>query len=150
MLTRAPPEAGKGKAAALNAAWRHLDTVLSSGRWAGWPRERVVVVVVDADGRLDPHAPEHVAPHFADPRVGGLQVLVRIYNRRRPLTWCQDVEFSVYGLLYQAGTNAVGHRRHGRQRPVQPARGARLRWPTPRSAGPGATGSPRTRISGSA
>ena len=108
VLTRVPPEASKGKAAAVNSAWRHLDTMLSSDRWSGWPRERVIVVVVDADGRLDPHAPGHVAAHFADPRVGGLQVLVRIYNRHRPLTWCQDVEFSIYGLLYQAGRTPWG------------------------------------------
>lgn len=108
VLNRVPPDARKGKAAALNAAWRHLDAVLSSGRWAGWSRERVVIVVIDADGRLDPRAPEHVAGHFADPRVGGLQVLVRIYNRRTPLAWCQDVEFSIYELLYQTGRTAWG------------------------------------------
>lgn len=108
VLTRVPPDAKKGKAAALNAAWRHLDTLLSSGRWAGWPRERVVIAVIDADGRLDSHAPEHVAAHFADPRVGGLQVLVRIYNRQGFLTWCQDVEFSVYGFLFQAGRTSWG------------------------------------------
>ena len=34
VLNRVPPDARKGKAAALNAAWRHLDAVLSSGRWA--------------------------------------------------------------------------------------------------------------------
>jgi 1,2-diacylglycerol 3-beta-glucosyltransferase len=65
-------------------------------------------VVVDADGRLDPGAPGWVAGHFADPRVGGLQVLVRIYNRGGLLTWCQDVEFSVYGFLYQAGRTSWG------------------------------------------
>jgi cellulose synthase/poly-beta-1,6-N-acetylglucosamine synthase-like glycosyltransferase len=108
VLTRVAPDARKGKADALNDAWRRLDTLLASGRWAGWPRDRVVTVVVDADGRLDPRAPEHVAGHFADERVGGLQVLVRIYNRHGPLTWCQDVEFSVYGLLYQAGRTAWG------------------------------------------
>ncbi len=108
VLTRVAPDARAGKAAALNAAWRHLDTVLSAGRWAGWPRERVIVVVVDADGRLDAHAPAHVAAHFADPHVGGLQVLVRIYNRHNPLTWLQDVEFSVYGLLFQAGRASWG------------------------------------------
>jgi cellulose synthase/poly-beta-1,6-N-acetylglucosamine synthase-like glycosyltransferase len=64
--------------------------------------------VVDADGRLDPRAPSYVAPYFEDERVGGVQVLVRIYNRGRPLTWCQDVEFSIYGLLYQAGRTSYG------------------------------------------
>ena len=108
MLTRVPPDAKQGKAAALNAAWHHLETLLSSGRWAGWPREQVVIAVIDADGRLDPHAPEYVAGHFADPRVGGLQVLVRIYNRQSPLTWCQDVEFSIYGFLFQAGRTSWG------------------------------------------
>ena len=103
VLTRVPPEARKGKAAALNAGWRHVDTLLASGRWKSWPREKVIVVVVDADGRLAAEAPAHAAGHFADPRVGGLQVRVRIYNRGRPMTWCQDVEFGVYGLLYQPG-----------------------------------------------
>jgi 1,2-diacylglycerol 3-beta-glucosyltransferase len=108
VLRRVPPDARRGKAAALNDAWRRLDALLSSGRWQGRPRERVIVCVVDADGRLDPRAPQHVAPQFADERVGGLQVLVRIYNRSRPLAWCQDVEFSIYGLLFQAGRTPYG------------------------------------------
>ena len=108
VLRRDPPDAQKGKAAALNDAWRHLEELLSTGRWAGWPREKTVVVVVDADGRLDPNAPEYAVGHFADDRVGGLQVRVRIYNRSRLLTWCQDVEFGIYGLLYQAGRTPWG------------------------------------------
>jgi 1,2-diacylglycerol 3-beta-glucosyltransferase len=108
VLHRVPPEARQGKHAALNAAWRHLDQMLTSGRWSGWPRDRVIVCVVDADGRLDPSSPRFAASHFTDDRVGGLQVLVRIYNRSRALTWCQDVEFSVFGLLYQAGRTPYG------------------------------------------
>jgi len=108
VVTRVPPDARQGKAGALNAGWRHIDDLVASGRWAGWARERIVVVVVDADGRLDPDSPEHVAPFFADERVGGVQVRVRIYNRDHPLTWCQDVEFSIYGLLYQAGRTPWG------------------------------------------
>ena len=107
VLRREPPDARTGKAAALNAAWRSLDQLLANGS-AEWPRDRVIVGVIDADGRLDPEAPRFAASHFADPHVGGLQVLVRIYNRAQPLTWCQDVEFSVYGLLYQAGRTAFG------------------------------------------
>jgi cellulose synthase/poly-beta-1,6-N-acetylglucosamine synthase-like glycosyltransferase len=45
---------------------------------------------------------------MSDPAVGGVQVKVRIYNRDHPLTWCQDVEFSIYGLLYQAGRSTEG------------------------------------------
>ena len=108
VLNRVAPEARKGKAAALNAAWHHLDALLSSGRWEGWPREHVVVCVVDADGRLDAAAPGHVAGYLADPRVGGVQVRVRIYNRSRFLTWCQDVEFGIFGLLFQAGRTPWG------------------------------------------
>jgi 1,2-diacylglycerol 3-beta-glucosyltransferase len=102
-LRRDPPEARKGKAAALNYAYRRLDGVIGAT-----PRDKVVVVVVDADGRLAPDAPHYAAAHFADERVGGVQSLVRIYNRDRVLTWFQDVEFAVYGFLYQAGRTRWG------------------------------------------
>jgi 1,2-diacylglycerol 3-beta-glucosyltransferase len=103
VVRREFPEARRGKAAALNQAYAAL-----AGRLGDVDRENVIVVVVDADGRLDAAAPDHVATHFADPAVGGVQALVRIYNRRGLLTWCQDVEFSVYGHLYQAGRNDWG------------------------------------------
>jgi 1,2-diacylglycerol 3-beta-glucosyltransferase len=103
VLRRDPPDARGGKAAALNHAYAALDGLL-----AGADRERVVVVVVDADGRLQPDAPRYAAAHFADPAVGGVQALVRIYNRSRPLTFMQDVEFSVYACLYQAGRTGWG------------------------------------------
>jgi cellulose synthase/poly-beta-1,6-N-acetylglucosamine synthase-like glycosyltransferase len=108
VLGRELPDARQGKAAALNAGWAHLETLLASARLSAWTRERVIVVVVDADGRLELDAPRHAAAHFQDPRVGGVQVLVRIYNRASPLTWCQDVEFSIYGLLFQAGRTRAG------------------------------------------
>jgi 1,2-diacylglycerol 3-beta-glucosyltransferase len=104
VIRRDPPSARTGKAAALNHGYRALDQLLD-----GADRGRVIVVVVDADGRLDPSAPRYAAAHFAsDPAVGGVQSLVRIYNRGRFLTWMQDVEFSVYGLLFQAGRNGWG------------------------------------------
>ena len=37
-----------------------------------------------------------------------MQSLVRIYNRGHLLTWLQDVEFSVYGYLFQAGRDHWG------------------------------------------
>lgn len=103
VVRRELPHARRGKAAALN----HAYAVLAE-RLGDVDRENVIVVVVDADGRLDPNAAVQVSTHFADPAVGGVQALVRIYNRRGLLTWCQDVEFSVYGHLYQAGRNSRG------------------------------------------
>jgi 1,2-diacylglycerol 3-beta-glucosyltransferase len=104
VLRREPPEAREGKAAALNHGFHALDEFLPPGT----DPDEVIVVVVDADGRLHPDAPRFVAAHFADPSVGGVQSLVRIYNRGRLLTWLQDVEFSVYGFLYQAGRTGWG------------------------------------------
>ncbi len=104
VIRRRPPEARRGKAAALNHAYRSLEGLLG-----GTDRDAVIVAVVDADGRLSPSAPEFAASHFAsEPGVGGVQSLVRIYNRGRLLTWMQDVEFSIYGSLFQAGRNAWG------------------------------------------
>jgi hypothetical protein len=103
VVRREPPNARRGKAAALNHAYRSLERLVEAE-----DRERTIVVVVDADGRLDPASPAYVAPHFDDPAVGGLQSLVRIYNRGRLLTWMQDVEFSVYGCLYQMGRTRSG------------------------------------------
>lgn len=104
VLSRRMPEARLGKAAALNAAYRHLrENVLTEPAYAQWTEDRVIVVIVDADGRLAPAAPEAVGRRFLDAGVGGVQTLVRIYNRRGWLTWAQDVEFSSFGLVFQAG-----------------------------------------------
>ena len=103
VVRRDLPSARTGKAAALNHAYRQLPGLLGDVDHAD-----VVVAIVDADGRLHPHAPAHAARLFGDPVVGGVQSLVRIYNRKQLLTWFQDVEFSVYGYLYQAGRNDWG------------------------------------------
>jgi 1,2-diacylglycerol 3-beta-glucosyltransferase len=103
VLRRSLPEARKGKAQALNAAYQRIGELLPDA-----DRERVIVVVVDADGRIAPTAPRFAAAHFENPEVGGVQALVRIYNRGCFLTHMQDIEFSVYGSVYQAGRNAKG------------------------------------------
>jgi cellulose synthase/poly-beta-1,6-N-acetylglucosamine synthase-like glycosyltransferase len=111
VLHRRPPDARRGKAAALNYAWRHLTAVEQQpgGRLHGVASTDIVVVVVDADGRLDPDAPAAAGAHFADPEVGGLQVLVRIYNRRVSLlVRLQDMEFGVFGALMQLGRTWPG------------------------------------------
>ncbi len=109
VLHRQPPDARRGKAAALNAAWRYIHAeLLARGAFARWDRSRVAVVIVDADGRLHQQTPAVVAPYLDDPTVGGVQTLVRIYNRHSFLTWCQDAEFGIYGRLYQLGRSRWG------------------------------------------
>lgn len=103
VLERRAPEARQGKSEALNDAWRYLHReVLNSNRYRDWPTDRVIFAVVDADGRLDRGAGQ-VSREFSDPKVGGVQSLVRIYNRTSPLTWAQDVEFGVFGVVLQRG-----------------------------------------------
>jgi 1,2-diacylglycerol 3-beta-glucosyltransferase len=100
ILRRDKPDAQRGKAAGLNYAYRALRD------WG--ERDRTIITIVDADGRLDADAPRYASSHFVDPKVGGVQSLVRMYNRGNLLVWLQDVEFAVYGHLFQAGRNDWG------------------------------------------
>lgn len=108
VLRRELPNARVGKAAALNAAWKYLGNLLATPTYAHWAPTNVIMVIIDADGRLDPRAPHCFARHFGDPTTGGVQSLVRIYNRFGWLTWAQDVEFSVFGWVYQLGRSNLG------------------------------------------
>lgn len=102
VIERRQPEARQGKAAALNHAYAEIN------RTFPLDPDSTIVCIVDADGRITPGSPGVVAHHFLDPEVGGVQSLVRIYNRNRLLTWFQDLEFSIYGHLFQAGRNRWG------------------------------------------
>ncbi|MFF4182599.1 glycosyltransferase [Streptomyces sp. NPDC001691] len=125
LVRRVRPEARTGKGDALNAAYEQLGDFLP----AGADRERTVVCVVDADGRLDPRALELVSgpAAFADPEVGGVQVGVRMRNvdDERPLPGrgrlanafarllvrVQDMEFAVSNAgmqLLRVRTGSVG------------------------------------------
>jgi len=109
LLRRRLPQARQGKGAALNAAYQHLQ---SSGlASASEPdRDRVVVVVVDADGRLEPNAPAAVAPLFTDPRIAAVQVGVRMYNRHVGwLARMQDMEFLVFTEVFQRARQRYGN-----------------------------------------
>lgn len=108
VLTRVAPEARQGKSEALNDAWRYLHrVVLGQGVYKGWDPRKVIVTIVDADGRLDPMA-GRVASLFADDRVGGVQSQVRIYNQNSFLTVAQDLEFGVFGTVFQLGRTGWG------------------------------------------
>lgn len=61
---------------------------------------------MDADGRLSDRALRHILPLFDDPRVGGVQLGVRIRNRRGNfLTWFQDYQFWAMAAVTQFGRN---------------------------------------------
>lgn len=102
VIERQAPNARQGKAAALNYAFGEVVDRFDSDP------EKTIICIVDADGRISADSPQFIAGHFQDPEVGGVQSLVRIYNRHQLLTWFQDLEFSIYGYLFQAGRNKWG------------------------------------------
>lgn len=109
VLRRDPPNAQQGKGAALNNAWAVVKERLAQDeRWSQFTPDKVLVTVVDADGRLDRDFANSVAGHFTDPAVGGVQLRVEIYNTWSILARLQDVEFRVYGGLYQMGRSPWG------------------------------------------
>lgn len=106
LLRRYLPDARKGKGAALNAAYRHLST---SGVLKGRELDRVIISILDADGRIDPGAPFDVAPFFSDPRVASVQIGVRMSNASHSLlARMQDMEFVTVTDIYQRARVRLG------------------------------------------
>lgn len=106
VLRRTFPEARQGKGRALNAAYAHLVDGKALG---GWPHESVIVVIVDADGRISPNAVHEVGTYFTDPKVGAVQIGVRMNNRRdKLLARLQDMEFVTFTEIFQRGREHVG------------------------------------------
>ncbi len=105
IVARRRPNARLGKGPALNAG---LRWVVASVRQRGLDPSRVVVGVMDADGRLSAGStPAALAP-FEDPRVGAVQLTVRIRNRRRLIAQFQDVEFWVISAISQFARSLSG------------------------------------------
>lgn len=106
LLRRTLPHARQGKGEALNAALAHLRT----GAVAAYQDpDDVIVCVVDADGRLEPHTLDTVVPLFADPTLGAVQIGVRINNREKNLlARMQDIEFVLYTHVFQRGRRHLG------------------------------------------
>ena len=102
LFQRVSPDARVGKGAALNAAY--LDV---RRRMAG-NADRVVIAVVDADGRLEPDVLDHVDPILRSPRTGAVQLMVRIFNRAHLLTRFQDFEFVSFSALLQRARQHIG------------------------------------------
>ncbi|WP_243858904.1 glycosyltransferase family 2 protein [Actinomyces sp. ZJ308] len=103
VVRRQPPRARLGKGEALNDA---LSIVRS--RCTSVSSSRVVVGVMDADGRLDPHAIGEVRKAFAPQEVGAVQMGVRINNRFGSLlARMQDMEFVIFTEVFQRGRRRV-------------------------------------------
>lgn len=109
LFQRTLPDARKGKGAALNAAFQF---VYDGGLGKMVDPEHTIIVVVDADGRLESETLNYVLPAFDDPEVGGAQIGVRINNRvSNLLARMQDFEFVMYTEVFQRGRirfNSVG------------------------------------------
>lgn len=104
LLRREFPYARHGKGAALNAGFHRLLEEVGE-----WPADKVIVGIMDADGRLDPEAPDRVAEYFADADVGAVQVAVRIGNRENSvLARLQDMEFVTYTDVFQSARDVWG------------------------------------------
>ena len=101
------PEARLGKGPALNEGF---DRLVREVHRRGLEPSRVIVAVMDADGRLSEGAMDHVFGCFVDDQVGGVQLPVRIRNRTSLLTNMQDFEFwgvSALAQLARVRSNSV-------------------------------------------
>jgi len=106
LFQRIAPNARQGKGEALNAAYRYLR---ASPLLRGRNHRDIIVVVLDADGRIAPTALTEVSPYFIDPQIGGVQIGVRMYNAlESTLARMQDVEFVTFTEIYQRGRQRIG------------------------------------------
>jgi 1,2-diacylglycerol 3-beta-glucosyltransferase len=106
VVRRRLPNARQGKGPALNAGFARICREVAE---AGYEHERVLILVMDADGRMSDGAVERVKPLFACPDIGGAQLGVRIRNRdRNMLTLIQDCEFWGIAALGQMGRVRTG------------------------------------------
>jgi len=129
VVRREFPQAQQGKGAALNAGWRAIREHVRAASGSSYEEHshRVVVGVLDADGRLDPMAPEVISGPggFGDEEVGAVQVQVRMINRglegrvdagdpaprgrlARTLVVLQDLEFRVVIAAMQGLRRNIG------------------------------------------
>ncbi len=106
LLQRVAPHARQGKGEALNAAFNWLR---QGALGEHFDPETAIVCVVDADGRLEADVLDIVLPRFNTPDIGGVQIGVRINNRRANLlARMQDIEFVLYTEVFQRGRRHLG------------------------------------------
>lgn len=111
VVTRDASIAGQGKGAVLNHAFSLLMAMVARGdvRLGGRDASNIVLGVMDADGQLESHTLTKVAPYFADPTVGGVQIGVRIANATtNALARMQDMEFVGFSAFVQEARDTLG------------------------------------------
>jgi cellulose synthase/poly-beta-1,6-N-acetylglucosamine synthase-like glycosyltransferase len=111
VFDRSAAVAGRGKGAVLNHAFEIVNDMVGSrdDRLAGHTADQIVIAIMDADGQLDKEALARVAPCFADPQVGAVQIGVRIVNARDGLIpRLQDLEFIGFSFYVQAARDRIG------------------------------------------
>ncbi|MCP4958085.1 MAG: glycosyltransferase family 2 protein [Actinomycetia bacterium] len=100
------PEARLGKGDALNAGFAIVNQAVAA---EGIDPASVIIAVFDADSSVDGATLGVVRSWFTDPRIGAVQIAVRISNRARSwLARMQDVEFAGYASIFQRGRNTLG------------------------------------------
>lgn len=102
LVRRVLPNARKGKGPALNAGFHE---VLAAVKQRQLSPERVVICVMDADGRLSEGAIKATLPTFVQPSVGGVQLPVEIRNQTTLVTKMVHFEFWGYSAISQFGRN---------------------------------------------
>jgi cellulose synthase/poly-beta-1,6-N-acetylglucosamine synthase-like glycosyltransferase len=102
LVRRVLPNARKGKGPALNFGFQD---VLRAVEERGLDPARVVICVMDADGRLSDGALRAVLPAFDVKSVGGVQLPVSIRNRTNLVSKMVHFEFWGYSAISQFGRN---------------------------------------------
>jgi 1,2-diacylglycerol 3-beta-glucosyltransferase len=100
-LMNVPPhKGGHGKSSALNTAFGDFLII-----WRGIemkPKHRWIIGVFDSDAIPDSNMLKKVSFQFNEPKVGGVQSMVRIKNRKNSLlTKMQDIEFVTFSRVVQ-------------------------------------------------
>ncbi len=110
VIDRDPASAGKGKSAVLNHGFRVVEALTHEGQLLhAWGADRVVVGILDADGRLQTNTLETVAGYFADPGIASVQIGVQIGNARdNMLSRLQDMEFVAFTYFVQVARQWLG------------------------------------------
>jgi len=106
IANRIRPFARQGKGEALNYAYR---AILTSELPELYGIDNIVLAVMDADGQVDPRMLQAVAPYFADPKTGAVQVGVRMLNAKANIwTRWQQYEFVTFNWLFSRARESLG------------------------------------------